>query len=219
MRRTILALATLLPAAAHAEATSAPPYSLFAKPVASFNAIPAAKRTKLILIERVTNQSGVPIAPPPHFTIQAAAGPIPLPIAADGSFTVPVTDALLAEDPKIATDQPKGSMEINLSVGIIPPPAASVPYAWCLDAAAQAQEAANLAAKAQGGLLGSLFGPTVRGLVVSFPGTGTITLVSAGKREALPANPNGTVTIPLDRPAGAEVQFSTKPKEITLDLK
>jgi hypothetical protein len=53
-------------------------------------------------------------------SIDAKSGAIPVPIGAEGSFGVPVRDDLLAEDPWILVNQPKGSMELTWHAGLAP---------------------------------------------------------------------------------------------------
>jgi hypothetical protein len=53
-------------------------------------------------------------------SIDAKSGAVPVPIGAQGSFSVPVRDDLLAEDPWILVNQPKGSMELSWHAGLAP---------------------------------------------------------------------------------------------------
>jgi hypothetical protein len=52
--------------------------------------------------------------------IEARAGKIPIEIGAAGDFTLPMRDDLLAEDPWVIINQPKGTMKLNGQVGVIP---------------------------------------------------------------------------------------------------
>jgi hypothetical protein len=52
--------------------------------------------------------------------IEARAGKIPIAIGAAGDFTLPMRDDLLAEDPWIIINQPKGTMKLNGQIGVIP---------------------------------------------------------------------------------------------------
>jgi hypothetical protein len=62
--------------------------------------------------------------------IQTKAGKIPVEIRAGGDFAVPVSDDLLAEDPWIITNQPKGTMRLDWQVAVISGPITkSVHYA------------------------------------------------------------------------------------------
>jgi len=53
-------------------------------------------------------------------SIAAQSGRIPVPIGAEGEFSVPVREDLLAENPWILVNQPKGSMELNWHAGLAP---------------------------------------------------------------------------------------------------
>jgi hypothetical protein len=53
-------------------------------------------------------------------SIDAKSGRIPVPIGPDGVFSVPVRDDLLAEDPWINVNQPRGTMELNWHAGLAP---------------------------------------------------------------------------------------------------
>jgi hypothetical protein len=52
--------------------------------------------------------------------IEARAGRIPIEIGAAGDFTLPMREDLLAEDPWIIINQPKGTMKLNGQIGVIP---------------------------------------------------------------------------------------------------
>jgi hypothetical protein len=52
-------------------------------------------------------------------SIEARAGKIPIEIGAAGDFTLPMRDDLLAEDPWIIINQPKGTMKLNCQGGLI----------------------------------------------------------------------------------------------------
>jgi hypothetical protein len=54
--------------------------------------------------------------------IGARAGKIPIEIGAAGNFTLPLRDDLLAEDPWVIINQPKGTMKLNVQVGVISGP-------------------------------------------------------------------------------------------------
>jgi hypothetical protein len=52
--------------------------------------------------------------------IQAKSASIPVAIGADGIFSVPMREDLLAEDPWILVNQPKGTMQLNWHAGLSP---------------------------------------------------------------------------------------------------
>jgi hypothetical protein len=51
--------------------------------------------------------------------IDSKAGKIPIEIGAAGDFTIPMRDDLLAEDPWLVTNQPKGTMKLSWQGGLI----------------------------------------------------------------------------------------------------
>jgi hypothetical protein len=51
--------------------------------------------------------------------IDAKSGRIPIKIGPEGDFIVPMRDDLLAENPWIITNQPRGSMRLNWFVGLV----------------------------------------------------------------------------------------------------
>ncbi|NIP92433.1 MAG: hypothetical protein GWO24_02735, partial [Akkermansiaceae bacterium] len=48
--------------------------------------------------------------------IDSSAGPIPLQLGGDGTCRVPLSDALLRENPPIRSNQPKGSMRVTAAI-------------------------------------------------------------------------------------------------------
>jgi hypothetical protein len=63
-----------------------------------------------------TNVSGSDI----KATINSKSGSIPVSVSEDGVFIVPMRDDLLAEDPWIQVNQPKGTMQLNWHAGLAP---------------------------------------------------------------------------------------------------
>jgi hypothetical protein len=53
-------------------------------------------------------------------SIGSKSGPVPVAIGTDGSFSVPMREDLLAEDPWITVNQPKGTMQLNWHAGLAP---------------------------------------------------------------------------------------------------
>lgn len=73
------------------------------------------------LVIMLTMQSTLPGVKPTDVDayIDAKSGKIPIPIGSEGDFSVPLRDDLLAEDPWLITNQPKGTMKINSKIGVI----------------------------------------------------------------------------------------------------
>jgi hypothetical protein len=201
-------------AAAHAQTTGGLPYATLTKPLSDFMRLPPPSRDKLIFIERVLTRAGTPLTPPPRVTILAASGAVPVPVAADGTVTLPLTPALRAENPTVGIDQPRGTMSLEIMLAVAPPPRLRMPYAWFVSAGGQARDAAAIAAHSSAGLLASIFAPRLRGLAISFaPGTrGQVTIVAGDFREVLTPGADGTINMPLDRkPPDTDVVFSAAP--------
>lgn len=53
-------------------------------------------------------------------SIEAKSGPIPVPIGSNGVFSLPMSADLLAEDPWIHVNQPRGTMELKCLSGLAP---------------------------------------------------------------------------------------------------
>jgi hypothetical protein len=53
-------------------------------------------------------------------SVDAKSGAMPVLIGADGVFSVPLRDDLLAEDPWIVVNQPRGTMQLNWHAGLSP---------------------------------------------------------------------------------------------------
>jgi hypothetical protein len=51
--------------------------------------------------------------------IDSKSGKIPIKLGADGDFTVPMRGDLLAEDPWIITNQPRGTMKLDWFLGLV----------------------------------------------------------------------------------------------------
>ena len=56
-----------------------------------------------------------------HVYIDSKEGKLPVKLDTNGIFSVPMRDTLLAENPPIVVDQPKGTMELGWYVGLIEP--------------------------------------------------------------------------------------------------
>jgi len=52
--------------------------------------------------------------------VDAKSGRIPIPVEANGAISLPVREDLLAEDPWIVVNQPKGTMQLNWHAGLSP---------------------------------------------------------------------------------------------------
>lgn len=58
--------------------------------------------------------------------VDSKSGRVPIPIGPEGAFTVPARDDLLAENPWIIVNQPRGTMQLNWHAGLAPSVAQSM---------------------------------------------------------------------------------------------
>src|SRR6185503_507522 len=97
---------------------------------------------------------------------------VDIPIDADGKLTLPSSPALEREDPLFVSNQPKGTLQINIKFDLKKPTAATDHYAGLMAGATQF----NTAMKRQG-MMASMFGPKANGLLIAYDsGDHTLTL-------------------------------------------
>ncbi len=129
--------------------------------------------------------------------IEARAGKIPIEIGAAGDFTLPMRDDLLAEDPWIIINQPKGTMKLNGQVGVIPGRIThSVHYAHVMRPVRDSQEVQEQMRP---------FFPgsprlTVTGLKLTFPAAekrAVVVIHARGGDRKLEADEQGEIILPL----------------------
>jgi len=116
MRCVLTALfALLLPSAAlPAPPDSATPYAALYQVILPARALASSARLKAV--PRI--ESKLDGIPPERIrlTIHARAGDIHVPVARDGAIDFPLRDDLLAENPPVETNQPKGSLSLSTTV-------------------------------------------------------------------------------------------------------
>jgi hypothetical protein len=129
--------------------------------------------------------------------IESKAGKIPIAIGVAGDFIIPMRDDLLAEDPWLVTNQPKGTMKLNWQVGLIPSRITkSVHYALLMQPVRDSQEVQEQMRR---------FFPgsprlAVTGLKLTFPPAqkGAVAIIHArGGDRKLAADEHGEIILPL----------------------
>lgn len=144
-------------------------------------------------------------------TIQSKAAPIKLTISPDGGIgDFPRTDALRKENPQVVTNQPKGSIDLNVEIGVPIPSELTFPYQLLVDGA----RALNRPLK------GQLENPSPTKLKFLFDDPkATISAPGKGGTVTVKADAKGEAILEVD-PAlgkdGAKVTFSTKARWICL---
>ncbi|HEX7964889.1 MAG TPA: DUF2987 domain-containing protein [Gammaproteobacteria bacterium] len=97
---------------------------------------------------------------------------VDIPIDSDGRFTLPSSPELEKEDPLFVSNQPKGTLGLNVKFDIKTPTRLSDTYASLMLGATQFNEAIR-----RQGFMASMFGPKVGGLLIAFDSGGhTLTL-------------------------------------------
>ncbi len=139
--------------------------------------------------------------------IRSRRGVRRLAIADDGNFDFPVDAGLLAEDPAVVSNQPRGSLTLSVSLAFRPYPTLRVPYREISKALAQASEliAADQARSSA----------SVRGVEVHFAEGHDATVAIRGDNErTFMAGADGRVVLidnPQWRGPDVEVEFSEMP--------
>ncbi len=154
--------------------------------------------------------------------LDSKSGKIPLHIGSNGEIAVPLQDDLLAEDPWLLTNQPKGTMQLNWEMGLAPSLVRqmtnTIHYGWVMRAihdCAHVQEKMRQCFPDSPKL-------TVAGLSLTFPpGANAAALVihaKSGDRK-LEADASGELMVPLDESLLAEdplMTLSAPPAKVQL---
>lgn len=165
--------------------------------------------TRLKPVQRIVSKSA---AVPPEdirVSIHASGGVIELTPSADGRVDFPMTESLLAENPPVRSNQPRGSLSVSVSFEIDLGDGDGLSYAALAEGIDQAQTAL-------GEVEPSLAGRRVAGIEFSFPpGTeGRLQIVDDRLEELLVADRAGFVRLRNDprlRESGATVRWSPRP--------
>jgi hypothetical protein len=135
-------------------------------------------------------------------SIQAKSGPIPVPIGPDGVFSVPMRDDLLAEDPWIFVNQPRGTMELKWRAGLAPSLARQMTNAAHYGPLMRVVRECDVVQESMRQFFPNAPRLTAVGVRLTFPASAVAPAVilhtKDGERK-LPANLIGELVIPLDR--------------------
>jgi hypothetical protein len=204
MLRLLLLAALALPAAA-AEPGNATPYAALYGALAPAREMAAYDR--LLAVQRIESKRDGVAPTAIRLTIQARAGAIAIRPAPDGSIAFPMDDALLAENPPVVTNQPKGSLTLSVMPALKLPPTQRWLVADIRAALAQVEDL--LARSPVEGAAAK-----VRGAELQFaPGSDASVTVRGDSERLLVADAQGRVLLVLDGDlAGArEVELSHAP--------
>lgn len=153
------------------------------------------------------------------FTIRASGGDITVPVDADGRLVLPITDALVAENPVVVSNQPEGSLEISVSFDVRADPQQTFDYAL-LDA--MRREYDEVVGRQK--LMWRLFAPDGDGLLIRFPkgSEATVTVALANGPVRYAADEKDEVRLPNKaewRRQNPRIETSVKPEKVALNLR
>lgn len=178
------------------------------------------ERDKLHLAVRIVPAKGGTPPTPLQLELRGQQGPIPVKLAPSGELVdFPLTPALRAENPKLVSNQPKGSLKLEAALALRYSGKLIENPAWYLDALAQA----NAAIKSQAGLL-SFVVPKLDTVVFEFaPSAGApaqVTLRTDTGEKSIAADAEGRVRVKLGPETtrkGARLTLPTEPRRITAE--
>jgi hypothetical protein len=134
-------------------------------------------------------------------SIESKSGAIPVVIQAEGVFSVPAREDLLAEDPWILVNQPKGTMELAWHAGLAPWLARQMTNAVRYGPLMRAVRECDEVQEAMRPFFPDAPRLTAVGLRLTFHPSSfaPVAIIHAkGGDRRLPADPLGVLTIPLD---------------------
>lgn len=200
LAQLLLAATLLLPGFGTRAADAPPnpgtiPYKAIADVLDGFARVPEKDKDKLRLGVRIIPAKGVTLATPLAVEIRSRQAVLPLKLAPNGGLQdFPLTPELRTENPKIFSNQPKGSLTLLAELAIRYSGRTNEYAAWYVDALHQA----SAAVKGQAGLL-SFVVPTLKSVVFHFDPAHPVTVrleTSAGEK---------TVTTDADGKARVEL--------------
>lgn len=150
------------------------------------------------------------------FTIAAKAGTIKVPVAADGTVVIPVSKALCEENPDVQTNQPPGTLDLAIVVGVNAPPLQQFDYRVIMDMKADWDEGLSR----QNFLYRAMAPSAKAGLILFAPGRAAwaeVRLPQGPRR--FTADDKGTIRIPFDeawKSSNPPVVLSEAPRAVSL---
>jgi hypothetical protein len=206
LRPLLFAAALAVVAAARAASPdSATPYASLYRVIVPAKTLEQSKRLKAV--PRIQSKLDGVAPEGIRLTIRAKSGDIAVPVARDGALDFPLRDDLLAENPPVETNQPKGSLSLTTTVELRLTNAPEVP-AREIEAALAEADAIIARQAVDGGH------PKVRGVEFLFPeGAGGVTVRGTTERLLIP-DATGRVVLMRDHELAepdARIAFAARP--------
>jgi hypothetical protein len=153
------------------------------------------------------------------FTIEAKSGPIRFAPNADGTITLPLTDALCAENPNMTSNQPEGTVSFGVSIDPQIPPVKSLDYRQLDELRREWNEAVS-----RQNLMWRALAPSPKAFRIAFepgkPASAEIRLPQGVRK--VEADAKGALVIPFESAwadANPAIVMSEVPKRIGLKFK
>jgi hypothetical protein len=190
---TVLAAWLLGGGAARAE-NAAVPFARLAGFRGAFDAVPAAQRDKLIFLLSIGHVDKTNHAPIRAW-VDDGGKRIEIPVGADGVVTLPARADWVARGVMVQTDQPKGTLNIEIDLAVKLPAGRTIAVAYLLDAVRQGNDAMRAGARQLGGYMAMLMAPVSKEVDITLAGCcgGTAMVDGVVLRQAA----SGIVAIPL----------------------
>ncbi|HEV2676000.1 MAG TPA: DUF2987 domain-containing protein [Aliidongia sp.] len=172
------------------------PYRTLVDGITTFLNVPQDQRDRLALIQSLHPDGGNLVARPLTMTVRAKAGPIDVQVGDDNSFALPLSDQLKDENPTVVTNQPKGTLSLQVGVRILLPQTTHYAYREFAEGISQA----NAMTKRFAGMMW-LFSKTADSLILRFhrPERQMLRIAAADGALTLIADESGTIFVRLDK--------------------
>jgi len=184
------------PASAADEVATLPYRTLTANAIIFLN-VQAGERDRLALVQSLRPDGGNLVSRPLTITILSKNGRIDVPVGADNSFAIPISDDLSEENPTVVTNQPKGSLSLQVGVRILLPQTTRYAYSefWL------GIQQANAMTKRFAGMMRWLFSQSADSLILRFnrPERQMLRIAASDGALTLIADDSGTIFVRIDK--------------------
>ena len=183
-------------ASAADEVATLPYRSMIANAITFLN-VQAGERDRLALVQSLHPDGGNLVFRPLKITILSKNGRIDVPVAADNSFAIPITDDLRDENPTVITNQPKGTLSLQVGVRVLLPQTTRYAYSefWL------GIQQANAMTKRFAGMMHWLFSESADSLILRFsrPERQMLRIAASDGALTLIADDSGTIFVRIDK--------------------
>jgi len=173
------------------------PYKAMVANALTFLNVAVGERDRLALVQSLRPDGGNLVIRPLVITILSKNGRIDVPVAADNSFAIPITDELRDENPTVLTNQPKGSLSLQVGVRVLLPQTTRYAYSefWL------GVQQANQMTKRFAGMMRWLFAEAADSLILRFnrPERQMLRIAAEDGPLTLIADDSGTIFVRSDK--------------------